>query len=153
MARSALVLDASVGVKWFSAIGESYIPQARAIMQSHAVGEINLVVPDLFFHEISNTLVHKKSLSLEMIEESLTILFSLGLSVIAINGQSLGLAVRLARRAGITVYDACYIAAAIESRCPLVTANPRHQKEGMGCRVISIEQWEEKRPDAFTGHL
>jgi predicted nucleic acid-binding protein len=142
MAQPALVLDASVGVKWFSEIGESSVPQARAIMKAHAAGEIRLIVPDLFFHEISNTLVHKKSLSLALVEESLTTLFALELSVLTVNEQLLGLAVQLARKVNITEYDASYIAAAIENQCPLVTANPRHQKEGLGCQVIPIEKWK-----------
>lgn len=142
MARQTLVLDASVGVKWFSATGESYVPQARAIMKAHASGEISLVVPDLFFHEISNTLVCKKTLSMTLIEESITTLFDLGLFVFTANEQRFQTAAQLARKAGITEYDAYYIAAAIENHCPLVTANPRHQKEGLGCQVIPIEQWK-----------
>ena len=141
MARPTLVLDASVGVKWFSAIGEPCVPQARAIMKAHARGEISLVVPDLFFHEISNTLVGKKTLSMHLIEESVTTLFDLGLSVFTANEQRFQAATRLARKAGITEYDAYYMVAAIENRCPLVTANPRHQKQDMGCQVIPIEKW------------
>ena len=141
MARKTLVLDASVGVKWFSAIGEADVPQARAIMKAHASGEISLVVPDLFFHEISNTLVCKKTLSMTLIEESITTLFDLGLSIFTASEQRLRTSTQLARKAGITEYEAYYIVAAIENRCPLITANPRHQRQGLGCQVIPIEQW------------
>jgi len=142
MAPKTLVLDASVGVKWFSALGEDNVPQARAILKAHAGGDIKLVVPDLFFHEISNTLVQKKTLSVDLIEESLTTLFDLDLSIAAVSEQRLRAAVRFARKAGITEYDACYIVVAVENNCPLLTANPRHQKQGMGCRVIAVEDWK-----------
>jgi predicted nucleic acid-binding protein len=142
MARQTLVLDASVGVKWFSDIGEAHVPQARAIMRAHAEDDITLVVPDLFFHEVSNALVHKKTISIDLLEESMTTLFDLNLSVVTANEERIRIAVRLARKAGITEYDACYAAAAIELKCPLVTANPRHQGRAMGCQVIYIEQWQ-----------
>jgi predicted nucleic acid-binding protein len=142
MARQTLVLDASVGVKWFSAIGESCVPQARAILKAFINSEINLVVPDLFFHEILNALVFKKTLPITLIEESVTTLFDLGLFISMINEQRLHSATQIARKAGITEYDACYIVAAIENRCPLVTANPRHQKQDMGCQVITLDEWK-----------
>jgi predicted nucleic acid-binding protein len=141
MARQTLVLDASVGVKWFSASSESYVPQARAIMAAHANGEISLMVPDLFFHEISNALVCKKTLPLNLVEQSITTLFDLGLAIFIASEQSIHSAVQIARKAGITEYYACYLAAAIENSCPLITANPRHQKQELGCQVIPIEQW------------
>jgi predicted nucleic acid-binding protein len=142
MARQTLVPDASVGVKWFTAFGEADVRQARAIMQAHATGEIGLVVPDLFFHEISNTLVYKKKFPLTLVEESITTLFDLGLSIFTISEQRLHKATQLARKAGVTEYDAFYIVTAIENRCPLVTANPRHQKQDLGCQVINLEDWK-----------
>jgi predicted nucleic acid-binding protein len=141
MARPTLVLDASVGVKWFSAAGESYVPQARAIMQAHADGEVDLIVPDIFFHDICNALVYKKIIPLSLVEESLSTLFDLSLTVLNVNQKFLYAAARLARQAGITEYDACYAVAAVENHCPLVTANPRHQNSKSGCRTIFIEQW------------
>jgi len=141
MARQTLVLDASVGVKWFSDIGEAYVPQARAILTAHASGNISVAVPDIFFHEISNALVNKRMLSMSLIEDSITSLFDLRLSVLPVSKERLRAAVQIARQAGITEYDACYAAVAIENRCPLVTANPRHQGQTLGCQVIPIEEW------------
>ncbi len=141
MAPKTLVVDASVGVKWFRDINESSVPQARALLKAHAAGEINLVVPDLFFHEISNALVFSKTSTIDLIDESLATLFDLDLAVFPMNVERLRTGVRIARKAGVTEYDACYVVAAIESRCPLVTANPRHQRPEMGCRIIPIDQW------------
>ena len=142
MAGQALVLDASVGVKWFSDIGEADIPRARAMLKAHAVGDISLLVPELFFHEISNALVHKKTISKDLLEEAISTLLALGLSVFPLSKDHLVMAVHLARKADITEYDAYYIVAAINAGCPLVTANPRHQREGLGCHVITLEEWQ-----------
>jgi predicted nucleic acid-binding protein len=142
MARPTLVLDASVGVKWFVATGEADVTQARALLKACDNDEISLIVPDLFFHEISNALVNKKTFSMKLIEESVTALFDMNLIVLTMNEKRLRTAIQIARKAGITEYDACYAAVAIENRCPLVTANPRHQRQELGCQVIPIDQWK-----------
>jgi predicted nucleic acid-binding protein len=142
LAQQALVIDASVGVKWFSAEGEASVSQARSILKAHAGGDIKIVVPDLFFYEILNALVHKKTIPTSMVEESIALLFALGLAVYSPSEAFFRSAVQLARKHGITEYDACYVAAAIGSHCPLVTANPRHHKKDFGCRVIGIEDWK-----------
>lgn len=142
MARPTLVVDASVGVKWFSAVGETHVPQARAILLDCVAGKLNLVVPELFFHEVGNALVHKATISDEQLAEAMTTLCDLDLALYSTNGERLRAATQLARKAGITEYDAYYAVAAIENGCPLVTANPRHQRPDLGCRVIPIEEWQ-----------
>ena len=141
MARQTLVLDASVGVKWFSTKDEGGLNQALAIRDSHTADEIKVMVPDLFFYEVINALVHKKSFSTVVIQSAGSSLFALGMSIVRNDARLLAETIRIARQADITVYDALYAAIAIENKCPLVTANPRHQKPGLGCRVISIEEW------------
>jgi predicted nucleic acid-binding protein len=141
MARQTLVLDASVGVKWFSDIGEAHVPQARALLTAHASGAISLMVPELFFHEISNALVYKSTISTDVIEEAIATLFDLRLTIFPVSKEHFITAVRLARKVGITEYDACYAIAAIETCCPLVTANPRHHRQALGCQIIPIEEW------------
>lgn len=142
MARQTLVVDASVGVKWFSAVGEAHVPQARAILLDCASGGINVMVPEIFFHEIANALVHKAVISDGQLAEAVTTLCSLDLVLFVTNGERLRTATQLARNARITEYDACYVVAAIENGCTLVTANPRHQRADMGCRVVPIEEWQ-----------
>lgn len=80
MATRTLVLDASVGVKWFSGLGEANVPEARTLLMEHMLGDLRGIVPDLFFHEISNALVHKSSVSMGQIAEAITSLFELDLS-------------------------------------------------------------------------
>jgi predicted nucleic acid-binding protein len=144
MAGESLVLDASVGVKWFSAAGEDHVGQARALLKAHSEGQVTLLVPDIFFHEVSNALVHKKGLPTGTIEEAISSLFALGLVVTAVSEDLLLKSVQIARKADVTEYDACYAAAAIKNRCALVTANPRHQNSDLGCRVIGIGEWKER---------
>ncbi len=143
MAPKTLVLDASVGVKWFSGQGESDVPQARSILLEHARGNIDLIVPELFFHEISNALIHKRSITTDKLMQSVSTLAALKLSLFAVTAERLTSAVQLARVIGITEYDAFYAVAAIDNNCPLVSANPRHHKDIPGCQVIPISNWHE----------
>lgn len=141
MARQTLVVDASVGVKWFSAVSEAYVAQARALLLGHSREELHLLVPELFFHEVANVLVHKATISEERLLWAMTRLSSLNLELFPVNGERLLAAVQLARKATITEYDAYYVVTARENGCPLVTANPRHQGKALDCEVIPLDKW------------
>jgi predicted nucleic acid-binding protein len=145
MARPALVLDASVGVKWFSPENEAALNQALAIRDAHISKQILVMVPDLFYYEVINAIVHKSFFSKDMINTAVSSLFALNLSMVSIDSKLLADTVSIARQFNITVYDSCYLAMAKNHNCPLVTANPRHQKQVSGCQVVPIEQWKEKR--------
>ncbi len=141
MARQSLVLDASVGVKWFSARDEASLAQALAIRDAHIDGDALIVVPDLFFYEVANAIAQKKSIPLEAVQPAVANMFALGVTAVSIDCELLDASVMLSRQLNITVYDSIYIAVALKHDYPLVTANPRHQKEGLGCKVIAVEKW------------
>lgn len=142
MARQALIVDASVGVKWFSGIGETHIPQARALLKAYINRDIDLLIPDLFFHEIANALVYKREMPLDYINESIALLFNLKLPVFPLTNKTLNAAIHIAREAGISEYDAYYMITAIENNCPLITADPKHQSSIAGCKVIPLAEWK-----------
>ena len=144
MAQQTLVLDASVGVKWFSDKGEEALRQALAIRDAHISQEALIVVPDLFYYEVANAIVHKKFIPTVAVQSAVTALFALNLRTTPIDGELLANSVNLSRKFNITVYDSCYIAIAQSYNCPLVTANPRHQEQALGCHVIPIEEWREE---------
>lgn len=141
MARQTLVLDASVGVKWFSTSGEAALRQALAILDSHIARQTLIVVPDLFYYEVANAIIHKKSIPTEAVQSAVANMFALGLSAVPIDAELMSASVKLSREFDITVYDSCYAALAQKYNCPLVTANPRHQGQTLGCRITPIEEW------------
>jgi len=141
MARQTLVLDASVGVKWFSAKDEPSLSQALAIRDRHVSGQMRVAVPDLFYYEVANALVHKRSIPAEETERAVGSLFALGLETVATSAELMAVSIKLARRLNITIYDACYAALAQQQGCSLVTANPRHQSGALGCEVIPLDKW------------
>jgi len=143
MARRSLVVDASVAVKWFSAVGEAGVPQAVDILERQIKGEIGVLVPDLLCYEVANALVYKKAISIDKLQLAVENLFSLGLQTVSMDRELMMRCVSLAREFNISVYDACYVAVAQISESPLVTANPRHQNQALGCQVVLLEEWHE----------
>lgn len=49
-----MILDASVAAKWF--LPDEVTPAANAILRQYLAGELTLLVPDLFWHEMANVL-------------------------------------------------------------------------------------------------
>ncbi|OGO36953.1 MAG: hypothetical protein A2147_09755 [Chloroflexi bacterium RBG_16_57_8] len=135
------MVDASVGVKWFSPKDETALRQAVAIRNAHMAEEVLIIVPDLFYYEVANAIVRKEFFSSDMLQSAVSALFALGLRTARIEGSLLGNAVDISRRYNITVYDSCYVVIAQDYGCPLVTANPRHQGRALGCEVVPIEEW------------
>ncbi|MFW6150918.1 MAG: type II toxin-antitoxin system VapC family toxin, partial [Chloroflexota bacterium] len=74
-------------------------------------------------------------------------LFDLELQTVAVNRELIDDSASISRRSGISVYDACYCAAARRSNMPLVTANPRHQGRSAACQIISLDEWGRQGPD------
>jgi predicted nucleic acid-binding protein len=141
MARQTLVLDASVGVKWFSPKDEIALRQALAIRDAHIAEQTLVIVPDLFYYEVTNAIIHKKFFSTDTVQSVVSALFALDLQTTNIDAKLLADSVKISRQFNITIYDSCYVALARSRNCPLVTANPRHQGKSLGCKVIPIEEW------------
>jgi predicted nucleic acid-binding protein len=135
------VIDASIGVKWFSRKDEADLAKADLLLDSQKDGSLTLYTPDLFYYEVANVLAHKADLSDTEIEVSVESLWDLGLILTPVDRLLLFHSVALARRGTITVYDACYVVVATSLRLPLVTANPRHQGKMLGCQVIPLKEW------------
>jgi predicted nucleic acid-binding protein len=141
MASETLAVDASVAVKWFSRKDEKCLRRALDIRDAHVAGIVEAQVPDLLYYEVANALVTKARFSREMARSAASALFALSLSTVPIGASLLDVAVDLSHRNSITVYDACHLAVAMSRRCPLVTANPKHQGKEIGCEVVALSDW------------
>lgn len=144
MAPVTLIIDASVGVKWFSSTDEDNLTHALAIRDQHVQSNITILIPDLFYYEVANALIYKQSIPFKEIQIALNDLFDLGLQIINVEPELIFDTAKMAREFNISVYDAIYAVAALKYACPLVTANPRHQGKGrqLGCQVISLKDWK-----------
>ena len=119
--RSALVIDASIALKWL--LPESLSQEALALLTAYPL----LHVPDLVYPEIGNILwkrVRKGEITQEKAGELLSWLANLSLSVHP-SAPLIHTALEIACGYGRTVYDSLYIALAVREGCQVVTADEK----------------------------
>lgn len=136
---SAVVVDASVAVKWF--LPEIHSEAAGRVLKSRQ----KLLAPDLIWAEVGNTL-WKKSLRKEItIEESRGILKDFLRFPLQIYGSKtlLDTAWSLAIQCNVSIYDSLYLALAIGSGCSLITADRKFyeslHEETFGKKLVWVE--------------
>ncbi len=120
---AALVVDSSVVIKWY--VAEEHAAQAAAIRDAYRGGELELLVPDLFYAEIGNIVWKKQQhQGLDEVDAQRVMDAVLALPLDATpSSRLLPEAYRLAVRHGRTVYDSLYLALALAAGCPFVTAD------------------------------
>lgn len=114
---SQVVVDASVGLAWFR--DEDASDAARALRESHRDGAQQVVVPPIFPLELLNIVAsrwHWPDGELRSLVQALEAL------ELARGEPALDLT-RYWTAAGLTAYDASYVALAEELGCALVTAD------------------------------
>ena len=123
-----LVLDASVAAKWFlPRAGEPLADEALALLRQYANGEIEFMVPDLFWVEFGNVL-WKAVRTRRIPEKAATqaLIDMLDYSLPTLGGRGLAEdALAIAVSTGRTVYDALYLALAVQRGSTFITADER----------------------------
>jgi len=124
MGSNGWVVDASVAVKLF--VEEPLSDHThRLFLRLLAESEARLVVPDLFYIECANILwkyTKRYGMPKREARNKFSQLKSLPLTPIP-TIEILEDALDLATRCGSSVYDACYVAAAMAVEVPLITAD------------------------------
>jgi predicted nucleic acid-binding protein len=125
---TAFVVDASVGFKWCLPAGsEPLTSQADELMRAFVSGEIDLLVPDLFWLDIGNALwklFRRRQASLATCSSAFASLRDLEVTTHP-SADLVQNALRIASAYGRTVYDSVYVALAEESAANLITADER----------------------------
>ena len=139
---SAVVVDASVAVKWF--LPEVHAPAARRLLSSQR----ELLAPDLIWAEVESAL-WKKSRRAEITRETARGIlqdfrrFPLQTSTVK---SLLEPAWDLAERFHVSIYDSLYLALAVHRNCVLVTADLQFYHALEGQPVASSLMWVERVP-------
>jgi predicted nucleic acid-binding protein len=122
------VIDASVAVKWLPLFkNEPLVGQARHYLDRRSAGEISVVVPDLFWAEVSSVLwkaarrgtcdPDEATLALSTLQEQ---------ELPAVPSRILvESALNIALKYGRSLYDCLYVALAVRSNAELVTADEK----------------------------
>ena len=121
------VLDASVAAKWYLPRGENLVEESVRLLNEYTSDLTRFAVPDLFWPEMGSIFwkaVRNKRMSGQSADEALQSLSELQLPTFP-SYPLLRDAYRIATRFQCTVYDCTYVALAVVSGQPLVTADER----------------------------
>jgi len=136
-----IVLDASVVLKWVLR-DEEGATRALELRERHLAGAETIAVPELLFYEVGNAMVWSRRLSEEESGASWEGLCSVALDVYSLRSQGMLRAMALARTAGLSVYDATYVALAERLECDMVTADAKLARKldghEIGCVVHAL---------------
>ena len=117
------VVDASVVLKWF--LQEDDSPKALDLYAKALGDEVELAAPDILLYEVANILVRKRKASRGQAENAVRLVLDSGLNVSEPDHDPLSDSIRIAAAAGLTVYDASYVALAAQMSGTLITADLR----------------------------
>lgn len=112
-----VVLDASVVLKWFHSDGERDLEQARALRARFEAGRLRVLAPPLLWLEVLNIAARRWRWKQDRIAELAASLPNLGFDLIE---PDLSAVARWAA-AGLTAYDATYLAVAEQAGASLIT--------------------------------
>lgn len=136
MAPVALIPDASVVVKWFAP--EPDRAAAVRLRDLYLAGELDLVIPDLLYYEVANALRFSRLVPPGDAADSLADLFAMELLEEPLTERLAVDAWRVAHEAGITFYDAAYLAVARKRNGVVVTADREFVRKARSRRVASL---------------
>jgi predicted nucleic acid-binding protein len=125
---TSYVLDASVAAKWFlPPEQEPLATEARTVLRNYSSGDCRLVVPDLFWPEMGIVLwkaARSGRISPRSRDAAVEILETSGIRTVP-SLPLLKIALAIALRFDRPLYDCEYVALAVESNTPLLTADER----------------------------
>jgi predicted nucleic acid-binding protein len=126
---SPVVIDASVGVKWYftEPDGEPLATEADLLLQSYLENHIRILVPDLFYAEFANVFwkaERQGRMTTRRVEAALESVLKLPLEVTPTVDVVREASV-IARKYDRTVYDSIYLALAVRTGYHLITADNR----------------------------
>jgi len=122
-----VVLDASVAAKWLVWAGEPLEAEALSLLELRNHGQLEFIVPDLFWPEIGSILckaVQRGRCSEETAKHSIPALRGYDLTTEP-SEPLLESAFAIARQYNRSFYDSIYVALAVSRRTTLITADER----------------------------
>lgn len=141
-----VLVDTSVVVKWFHALGERDVEESRALLEAHLDGRLTAAVLDLTMYELGNVLLGPLRRSIDHTEVALRIVATT-CERIRPDDTEWRDAAELVSERGLTFYDAAYAAVARRRRHLLVTADRALLDAGLGVTAPhAVQQFGGDRP-------
>lgn len=135
------VIDTSVAVKWFSQ--EKDTDSALLLRDAMITKKIQVQAPDLLLYELANALRYRPGYVNKDVKLVVQSVYDMGIQFVKPDGSLIEHAVRLAFQYDITVYDGCFLALAIITNAPLLSADNRLiNKAKAFSRFICLSQFQ-----------
>jgi len=123
-----IVIDASVAAKWILE-HEQDTDKALIILKNHTFSIEEIIVPDLFFYEIANTLATKSGMTSKEVIVALGKVYQSNLSVYHPLEVDVSQTTKLAKEYKTSVYDMLYAVVAKTHKATLITADKQFVKQ------------------------
>lgn len=123
-----IIIDASVAFKWFKSKDEPYHKEAILILQEHLSDRNKILVPNILFVEIANSLVTKTNTTEATVRTDLNSLYKFDLHVYIPESIDIIRAAKLAKQNSTSVYDMLYAVVAQKHNTILITTDERFVK-------------------------
>jgi predicted nucleic acid-binding protein len=124
----ALVLDASVAAKWaVPSAKEPLTLESLQLLKRYTAGELNFIVPDVFWTEVGNVLwkgVRQRRWSQAVAERAALDMRNRNFFTVS-SLELLAEALEIAFATDRSVYDCLYVALAIQFQVEMITADER----------------------------
>ena len=121
MEEQKAVADASIVAKWF--LEEDFSDKARQLRDSFVTGKMTISVPSLLFYETLNALWHSGLFREEELILAARALSRYGFDVWEPKGKTYEQSAMLSSKYDISIYDASYVALALNLKATLYTAD------------------------------
>ncbi|PIS22568.1 hypothetical protein COT50_01255 [candidate division WWE3 bacterium CG08_land_8_20_14_0_20_41_10] len=128
-----VVLDASLGIKWF--LDEPESARAREILDDLESGKLLAVAPKLFILEVLNGCRYSGKYESWELKYVLDRLWDLGINFVDENDSLVREAISFADDRDLTIYDSVYMALAKINDCFLLTADAKHHKKEYWAKI------------------
>lgn len=136
----SVVVDSSVIVKWLHQTDELRLEEANALFDDWEAGKVEIIAPELAKYEVGNALLHKH-LEIPALLATLDTFYAMPISYVVQSKDAAEQTAEIAKRDGITYYDATFIQVAQQSGAVLITDNPKHQKSFQTVRVVALADY------------
>ena len=117
------ILDTSVVIKWFSEFDEDDLDKALNLRHEILTGKCSITVPDLLFYELSNALRYNIRFLSQDIKDALKSVIDMGFVVAGVEVHVMELAIDIAFKNNVTIYDSCFLALSQTEKMPLITSD------------------------------
>ena len=118
-----IVVDASVAIKWIEKEEDS--EKAVLLQKSHLLKQNEIIVPQLIYFEIANTLSTKSKVEEKYIELGINIVYNTDLKIEQLEKVDLLKASNLAKKHKTSVYDMIYAVVAKKYDTILITTDEK----------------------------